>query len=275
MVADYFEMLAAYLRGETLSKAEHWRCVFERLLRVRSKGAIEKKHGNISAILRELHYPPLPGYQPYGNYQQILREIVEARLAEREDIVALVAEGAKRAVVLPPVLDAVAAVTDEQTAPRRTSPRRKPRAGAPMPGPGVNYIEMQARNSALGLAGEQLVLQYEQQRLARAGRDTLAARVEHVATTQGPSVGFDVLSFEESGEERFIEVKTTTWGIDTPFYVTPNERRVSEKRPDRYHLYRLFEFRVEPEASTRRLILRGPLSRTCLLLPSAYRATIR
>lgn len=272
-VADYFDMWAAYLRRESYSKAEHCRRL-ERLLGTRSKGAIEKKHGNISAILHELWYPSLPGYQPYGNYQLILRDIVATRLPERRDIIALVAEGAERAVVLPPVVDALSAVTDEQTARRRGSSRRRPRPDAPMPGRAVNYLELQARNSALGRAGEELVLQYEQQRLSRAGRESLAARVQHVAATQGASAGFDVLSFEESGEERLIEVKTTTWGLDTPFYVTAHERRFSKERADRYHLYRLFDFRVEPKPSTRRLILRGPLPRTCHLLPSVYRATI-
>jgi hypothetical protein len=272
VVADYFAMWAAYLRGESFSKANHWR-ELQRALG-RSKGAIEKKHGNVSAILHELHLPSLPGYQPYGNYQKILREVVAARVAERSDIIALVARSAEEPVVLPPVTDALSAVVDESTARRSASSRKRGGSGTSAPRRGVNYIELQARNSALGRAGEELILQFEKQKLMRAGKEELAARVEHVAFTQGDGMGFDILSFEESGDERLIEVKTTTWGRHTPFYVTPNEKRISEKRADRYHLYRLFEFRVTPAPWTRRLVLRGPLSRTCLLLPSAYRATI-
>lgn len=54
-VSDYFEMLAMELRGEQYNKAEHNRNL-QNLLNSRTKGAIEKKHQNISSVLVELGY---------------------------------------------------------------------------------------------------------------------------------------------------------------------------------------------------------------------------
>src|SRR5437899_3120271 len=78
-VSDYFDMLAMELRGEPFNKAEHNRDL-QKLLANRTKGAIEKKHQNISAVLIELGYPYIDGYKPLGNYQQLLYGVVEDRL---------------------------------------------------------------------------------------------------------------------------------------------------------------------------------------------------
>jgi hypothetical protein len=91
-----------------------------------------------------------------------------------------------------------------------------------------------------------------------------------VARTRGDSEGFDVLSFEASGAERLIEVKTTKYGRETPFFVTRNELRVSERRSKGYHLYRLFAFRETPQL----FILKGALSSTCNLDDSMYIASV-
>jgi hypothetical protein len=98
----------------------------------------------------------------------------------------------------------------------------------------------------LGSAGEQFVVRFEIARLLSIGQDRLADRVERISETQGDGAGFDVLSFEESGRERFIEVKTTAYGRETPFFVTRNEVEVSRDHDGQYHLYRLFDFRNRP-----------------------------
>ena len=79
-VADYFVMLGMELRGQPYNKAEHNRQLLQ-LLRNRPRGSVERKHQNISAILIELGYPYIDGYKPLGNYQQLLRSVVEQRLS--------------------------------------------------------------------------------------------------------------------------------------------------------------------------------------------------
>src|SRR5690606_491390 len=104
-----------------------------------------------------------------------------------------------------------------------------------------------SRNRSLGLAGEQFIVEFEARRLHAAGRKALAERVEHVAGVRGDGLGYDVLSFDVSGEERFIEVKTTDFGAVTPFYVSRNEVAFSEERAEQFVLARVHEFRSAPK----------------------------
>src|SRR6266480_7714123 len=78
-VAYYLDMLALELRGEPFNKAEHNRNL-ARVLNSRTRGSIERKHQNISAVLIELGYPYIDGYKPLSNYQRLLYEVVEDRL---------------------------------------------------------------------------------------------------------------------------------------------------------------------------------------------------
>ncbi|MCP9825138.1 DUF3883 domain-containing protein, partial [Synechococcus sp. EJ6-Ellesmere] len=86
----------------------------------------------------------------------------------------------------------------------------------------------------------------------------------------GPGAGFDILSYEETGADRLIEVKTTKYGRETPFFVSRNELAVSESEASHYYLYRLFGFNVKPRLFT----LAGAFSESCRLSPSSYLATV-
>ena len=89
-VADYLAMRASDIRGEAVNKAEHNRNL-RKLLNNRSKSAVEFKHQNISAIMIELGLPPLPGYQPMKNYQQLLYDAVVEQIEKTQSLVQLVA----------------------------------------------------------------------------------------------------------------------------------------------------------------------------------------
>jgi hypothetical protein len=78
IVADYFAMLEDESSGRPYSKTEHRNALREVVLR--SPGAIERKHQNISAVLQELGLPWINGYKPLGNFQDALVDAVEARL---------------------------------------------------------------------------------------------------------------------------------------------------------------------------------------------------
>ena len=262
-------MLSAELRGEPYSKAEHRR----RLLPVldgRSESAIERKHGNISAVLLELDCPYIQGYKPYSNYQRLLFDVVQAWLARADYLEAPIRACNDAAIVVPAFDDILSAMVDppepQGMAGRVSDP-------GPLPyGPArkTNYLDLERRNSALGLAGEEFVLDFERARLARLGCDQLAASVEHVAKTQGDGQGFDILSFEESGREKLVEVKTTKYGAQTPFFVTRNEVQVSEDRSDQYDLYRVYSFRSVPKLFS----LRGSIAQSFELQPTQYRARL-
>jgi hypothetical protein len=88
-VADYMAMLKAELAGTPYSKAEHRRRLMAKLEN-RSEPAVERKHMNISAVLRELGLPFIDGYKPLSNYQEILREVVIEVVAADRKLSALV-----------------------------------------------------------------------------------------------------------------------------------------------------------------------------------------
>ncbi len=129
---------------------------------------------------------------------------------------------------------------------------------------------MEARNGALGLAGEQLVLRYERERLSGAGQSRLAGKIVHVSATESDSLGFDILSYDVDGRERLIEVKTTRFGSLTPFFASRNEVEVSDRRPNDYQLYRLFKFSEQPKL----FVLPGALRHSCRLDPISYSARV-
>ena len=134
----------------------------------------------------------------------------------------------------------------------------------------VNWLERESRNRSLAGAGEKLALEFEHRRLWKAKRRDLAERVDHVSSTKGDGLGFDILSFDSNGDERLIEVKTTRFGPMTPFFASRNEVAVSEERANAYFIYRLFAFRREP----RMFHLHGSLRATCILEPVQYSASV-
>ena len=271
-VTEYFAMLAKELAGQTYNKAEHRRHL-QPLLNDRSEQSIEFKHSNISAVLIELGFPYISGYKPRSNYQSLLFEVVSGHLAGQRQLLNLAAEDVERSIVVPTVDDILKVLTDPPrpaVSNRRASePAIRPYATTRALLP-VNYLEREARNNALGRAGEEFVINFEQARLIRARQEKLASKIVHVARDRGDGEGYDVLSYEESGVERLIEVKTTKYGRETPFFVSSNEVGVSQKRAKQYHLYRLFEFRNDPRLFT----LRGALSDTCRLDPTSYIARV-
>lgn len=265
-VADYLHMLTLELNGQRYNKAEHLRALISKL-GDRSRPSIEFKHCNISAALLELGYPYINGYKPRGNYQAIVFDVVEAQ-AERD---AALQESAQSAVRRPATAVALADPSTVWVPAPRPANVRDPRPYVPRFSPAKrDYLVQEARNRTLGRAGELFVLDLEARRLRDVGKKALSDRVEHVAVTQGDGLGFDVLSFEEDGRERLIEVKTTAFGELTPFFISRNELERSKTDHDRYRLYRLFDFRDRPRA----FHLAGNISGHCQLDPISYLARL-
>ncbi|MDP3423161.1 MAG: DUF3883 domain-containing protein [Burkholderiaceae bacterium] len=267
IVADHLQMLTLELAGQSYSKAEHRRRL-QGKLNQRPEASIEFKHCNISAVLIQLGFPYIRGYKPRSNYQAMLVDVVTGQLQQRS----LLDQAALAAVQQPAVtpLGADFAHTVTQAPVRQLKVAEvQPEWQWNKPGIKRDYLEREAQNQSLGLAGEEFVLQFEHWRLNAIGQCALADRVEHVAQSKGDGLGYDVLSFEPDGRERFIEVKTTAFGKDTPFFVSKNELSFSRTAAQQFHLYRLFEFRKQP----RLFDLAGEISNHCLLDPVSYRAS--
>lgn len=265
-VSDYFAMLAKELRGEPYNKAEHNRTL-QQMLDNRTRGSIERKHQNISAVLIEAGYPYIEGYKPLGNYQQLLRTVVEERLADAADLNETVADAVEQpAQVIPDLGDLLAIQVAPPTREEGARVREEPTiAREPVR---RNYLEIEARNHSLGRAGEELALRFERERLLRVGASRLASQVQHVSQTKGDYLGYDILSFEPDGRERLIEVKTTRFGVWTPFFASRNEVNVSDDRYEQFQLYRVFAFSSQPKM----FALSGSLRKSCRLDPFTYSA---
>ncbi|MCX5926696.1 MAG: DUF3883 domain-containing protein [Cyanobium sp. LacPavin_0920_WC12_MAG_63_22] len=268
-MADYFAMLAAELSGVPYNKAAHRRALIKRLSG-RSEQSVEFKHANISAVLIDLGFPYITGYKPRSNYQGLLHDVVSERLESDSQLLNVAAADADRPIVVPEVEDILRVLT--------TPPAMQPRDQEPSRASfqatqacfSVNYLEREARNRSLGTAGELFALNFERARLINLGKERLAEKVEHISQTRGDGAGFDIFSYEETGADRLIEVKTTKYGRETPFFVSRNELAVSESEASRYYLYRLFGFNVKPRLYT----LAGAFSASCRLSPSSYMATV-
>lgn len=267
-VADYIEMLILQMTGQKYNKAVHRRRL-QRLLNGRSEAAIELKHQNISAILQEMNCFWIPGYKPRRNYQGLLFDVVESHVKNNPifDKAALTAaeipatvpivRNFSKILVEPPRLNRVAKENHKNYETARSAQVTK-----------LDYVEREARNSSLGLAGEKFIVAYERWRLSALGSEKLAGKVEHVAVTQGDGLGFDVLSYDVSGREKFIEVKTTSFAKETPFFITRKEVGLSKAETERFYLYRLFDFRNDP----RFFKFQGPVDSHCNLNPLLFQA---
>lgn len=263
IVKDYFEMLAMEVRQIPFRKSEHRKRLKPRLHN-RSDGSIEFKHQNISAILIKYGRPYLIGYKPRGNYQKSL-EIAVLDYLEQDTAIELIfnvfADEAAPGAAKP--VDFTKWIEDFPTTMGRVEEpaveyRRKLSQ--------VNYLKKEQENQRLGYLGEELVLEYEKWRLLHHGKDKLADQVEWISRDFGDGAGFDILSRNLNGTDRYIEVKTTKLGKFIPIYFTANELKFSQEKEKDFFLYRVFEFSKAPKLFNSN----GRLDALCRIEPINY-----
>jgi hypothetical protein len=258
IVADYFLMLNDEAADIPFNKAQHNRVLQSKI--DRSKGSVEFKHRNISAVLEQLGLPRIRGYLPAANFQTAIITAIDRYLSQNP--VALHPERATVGgfterpglfVEMPPVL--------QPAVPRREDIERLVRK--------FNPVERDFRNRKLGRDGEELVFQFEREKLERLDRHDLAKKIRWVSEEDGDGAGYDILSFDEKGKERFLEVKTTVGSDTTPFYITRNELSFSSERPEAFRLCRVFDFSMRPKMFE----LAPPLENFVHLSPLNYEAS--
>ncbi len=260
VVSDYFAMLEMELAGTHYVKSLR-NAALQELTR-RSKGSIEFKHQNISAVLIKLGLPWIVGYKPMANFQKALIEgigrFLEAKPPAFPDKQATARAGLAESPGLflepPPPVQSGAAV--DPPALVRLIQKFDP-------------AERDARNRSLGMSGEESIFHFERNRLAVAGRSDLASRVRWVSQEDGDGAGYDILSFSRYGAERLLEVKTTNGHKTTPFYLSENERSLSVERPEAFRLVRLYDFIRIPKAFE----IEPPLDHSVIIRPVNYRAS--
>ncbi len=254
-VDAYFRCVALQNEGKPFTKSHIYKEV-ARQLNNRSAKAVEYKFQNIEKVLQEEDLPRL-GMSTKGNYQKLLRPVVLDYLREHPAI----GSGAPNAT--PPAKSWNAVLV---APPRgRDKPRRDNGATSSVR---VQVARKDAENRKLGRLGEEWVLKLEKQRLVEGGRGDLAQSVVWVADVEGDGAGYDIRSFDDDGNDIFIEVKTTNGGKTTDFIITANELNVADRIGKAFQLYRVFDFSHDPKL----YVLDGPLSSKLLLIPRSFSA---
>lgn len=262
IVSDYFSMLSEELIGNDFKKSEHNRTL-QKILSTRSKGSIEFKHQNISAVLVNLGQPFIKGYLPRYNYQKLLEDKVIEYLNRHKNLESTFRNFSEKPVELTTRPDFLKILVDPPKSDIIKEPII-PYARKPIK---INYLEREQRNMSLGEAGEQLVVEYEKWKLTSIGKDKLADQVEWISKEQGDGAGFDILSKDERGKDKYIEVKTTKLSKETPFYFSKDEFEFSHEQRDKYHLYRVFNF----EKDAKIFVRQGSIDSICQYYPVSFK----
>lgn len=263
IVTDYFDMLVKELKRIPFNKAEHRRRLLP-LLKNRSQGSVEFKHQNISAILINHGMPYISGYLPRHNYQSILEHEVVNYLTNHSELLPEF-----HRFVESDLINSQESINYERivVTPPQKSPSSEPIPVYREPNFQINYLERENRNRVLGQNGEALVFDFEKWHLKKNGYKSLADQIVWVSRMEGDGAGYDILSKNFNGSNKYIEVKTTRLGKDTPFYFSSNELQFSLRQSADYHLYRLYNF----DREARLFQLNGPLDKICNSVPTMYK----
>ncbi len=264
-IAAYFNLLVAVFNGESVNKKAVYRRVSSVLGNRRNAGSVERKFQNYSYVLARMGLPYTPGLKPQANIQwSLVPTLVEEYIADHDPFSKIrypstVPDERKyldRAWTS--LIDAVPPPMGEDGPPVPHDPARVRK---------IDFAGRDARNRALGRAGEEFVVEIQRRILIAADQPDLARSVEHVAL-HGDGDGYDVASYYPDGRERLIEVKTTPLRRTTPFYLTANELRASHHHADAFELHRVYDWGRDP----RIFILPPPLDERVHLDPVQYRA---
>jgi len=159
------------------------------------------------------------------------KTFIEANLIAYDDMIKLVSSNA-------PDLSSLKDFLIEQPVPQPNPQKVAQQTRKFTAQPDKDYVKEAKINTQLGNAGEQLVLAYEKRKLKILG---LSKEMEQVAK-QPDGVGYDIRSYDESGQEIHIEVKTTTGNEKTPFHMSANEKEFARLYPENYYVYRLYNY---------------------------------
>lgn len=139
----------------------------------------------------------------------------------------------------------------------------------------VDFKTINNENSALGDAGEVFALEWERSRLKDMDVSfSILDEVVHFSRKFGDGAGYDILSRKDNGYELlYIEVKTTKSGLDTPFYMSENEKTFMEIYKDNALIYRVYNYNLETNVGEIEIITYDKLVTEYDFNPITYKVT--
>ncbi|GLI11135.1 hypothetical protein MARBORIA2_02250 [Methanobrevibacter arboriphilus] len=134
----------------------------------------------------------------------------------------------------------------------------------------IDYKLRDEKNREIGLDGEIAVFNHEKKQLQELGLLDLVENIKHVSKEEGDGAGYDILSYDEDGNKKYIEVKTTEQNLDNPFIITDRELEFSKRNSENYSLYRVYNF--DKNASLRFEEIKGDLTKSFNFKPTIYKS---
>lgn len=111
----------------------------------------------------------------------------------------------------------------------------------------INYSEQQTISQKIGDRGEELVLRNEIEKTKGWGLPNETLSKVRRGSLESDDYGFDILSFDQEGNERYLEVKTTkTNGKNFSFILTRNEFETAKYYGKRYSFVIVFDILSNP-----------------------------
>jgi ubiquitin len=102
----------------------------------------------------------------------------------------------------------------------------------------------------VGDAGEKYVYEFEKNKLEKLGLNDLADKIVKQYDDLSYFPGYDIQSFDEAGNEIFIEVKSTIGKYKNYFEISENEIKAAKKLGDAYYIYQVTNALTDPKIST-------------------------
>ena len=134
----------------------------------------------------------------------------------------------------------------------------------------VDFQGQAKEQKDLGDKGEALVKVKEIEFLKQQGLNDKSALVEIVQD----GMGYDVFSFDKDGNEKYIEVKTTTGNEYTPFFLSENEIDFMRLHENQYSIYRVYQYNEENNFAEY-FELCGDVESQLLMKPIQYKILIK
>lgn len=110
-----------------------------------------------------------------------------------------------------------------------------------------DYIKEHIRNTDIGERGEKLVFEAEKKKLKEAVINGKIPSIDNLlewVSLENDGAGYDIRSYDvDTNNPIYIEVKTTTSGKYTPFFMSEGEIDFSKKNASNYRLYRIYNFK--------------------------------
>jgi ubiquitin len=102
----------------------------------------------------------------------------------------------------------------------------------------------------VGDAGEKYVYEFEKNKLEKLGLNDLADKIVKQYEDLSHFPGYDIQSFDEAGNEIFIEVKSTIGKYKNYFEISENEIKAAKELGDAYYIYQVTNALTDPKIST-------------------------